>query len=121
MTHMQGMSLNAIGTHGPAAKMTRAGNVLVLLAVMLPALLGIVGLVIDGGLMMANYRALQHATDAAATASAMDLRLGKSTTTAIATANEFIHVSNQLPNVNVVVHIPPASGPFAGRAGYVEV
>jgi Flp pilus assembly protein TadG len=115
------MSINAIRRHGPGATATRAGNVLVLLAVMLPALLGIVGLVIDGGLMMANYRALQHATDAAATASAMDLRLGKSTVTATATANEFIHVSNQLPNASVVVHIPPTSGPFAGRAGYVEV
>src|SRR3954466_14594053 len=104
MTHMQGMSLNAIGTHGPAAKMTRAGNVLVLLAVVLPALLGIVGLIIDGGLMMANYRALQHATDAAATASAMDLRLGKSTATATATANEFIREANQIPDASVVVH-----------------
>jgi Flp pilus assembly protein TadG len=101
--------------------MTRAGNVLVLLAVMLPALLGIVGLVLDGGLMMADYRALQHATDAASTASAMDLRLGKSTATATATANDFIHVANQLPSANVVVHIPPVSGPFAGRSGYVEV
>lgn len=118
---MPGMSLKATRKHGSRVKATRAANVLVLLAVLLPALLGIVGLVIDGGLMMDEYRALQHATDAAATASAMDLRLGKSTATATATANEFIHVANQLPEASVVVRIPPASGPFAGQAGYVEV
>src|SRR3982751_561097 len=110
---MPGILLNATRRHRPRTKAVRAGNILVLLAVMLPALLGIVGLIIDGGLMMANYRALQHATDAAATASAMDLRLGKSTATATATANEFIREANQIPDASVVVHIPPTSGVFA--------
>jgi Flp pilus assembly protein TadG len=99
----------------------RRGNVLVLLAILLPTLIGIVGLVIDGGLMMDEHRNLQHATDAAATAAAMDLRLGKSSAVATATATSFIRNANQLPDANVTVHIPPVSGKFAGQTGYVEV
>src|SRR5690349_4667482 len=118
---MPASSLNATRSYRTSAKATRAGNVLVLLVVLLPALLGIVGLVIDGGLMMDKSRRLPHATDAAATASAMDLRLGKSAAAPTATATEFSHTANRLPDPSVVVHIPPASGPFTGRSGYVEV
>ena len=64
---------------------------------------------------------MQHATDAAATAAAMDLRLGKDAATATATANEMIQQANQLTSAVVTVHIPPSTGPFAGEAGYVEV
>jgi Flp pilus assembly protein TadG len=118
---MPSISVTKIRRRKSRACATRAGNVLVLLAILLPSLLGIVGLAIDGGLMMAEYRALQHATDAAATAAAMDLRLGKSNATATAIANELIHDANQLPSANVAVRIPPTSGTFAGQAGYVEV
>ena len=43
-----------------------------LFAILLPALLGMVGLVIDGGLLMASYRQVQNAADSAALAAAMD-------------------------------------------------
>ena len=92
-----------------------------MLAIMLPTLFGIVGLVIDSGLMMNEHRNLQHAADAASTAAAMNLRLGKSTSTATATANEVIHSGNQLPDATVTVNIPPQSGAYAGKTGYVEV
>src|SRR5262249_13811494 len=99
----------------------RAGKILVLLAVLLPTLMGIIGLVVDGGLMMADYRTLQHAADAAATAAAMNLKLGKDAGTATATAIEVIQISNSMPSVSVTVNIPPSNGLFAGLANHVEV
>lgn len=98
----------------------RAGHVLLLLAILLPALLGIVGLVLDAGLMMSGQRALQNASDAAATRAAMDLSLDKSPAAATASATSCIH-DNGFPDASVTVHIPPATGPFAGRAGHVEI
>ena len=44
----------------------RPGKVLVLFTMLLPVLLGLVGLVVDGGLMMAAQRRVQNAADAAA-------------------------------------------------------
>jgi Flp pilus assembly protein TadG len=99
----------------------RSGKVLVLLAILLPSLFGIVGLVIDGGLMMNEHRNLQHAADAASTAAAMNLELGKSSATAVSTANNVIQVGNELSDATVTVNIPPSSGPYAGQAGHVEV
>ena len=60
-----------------------------MLAILLPSLFGIAGLVFDGGLMMDDRRNLQHAVDAAATAAATELRLGKSAAVATATATAF--------------------------------
>jgi hypothetical protein len=99
----------------------REGKVLILLAILMPTLFGIVGLVLDGGLMMDEDRQLQHAADAAATAATADLRLGKDAATASATAVEIIQEGNLLPDATVEVHIPPISGPYAGVAGHVEV
>ena len=99
----------------------RSGKVLVLLAILLPSLIGIVGMVIDGGLMMNEHRNLQHAADAASTAAAMNLAQGKTTGVAIATANDVVHSGNLLPDATVTVHIPPSSGPHAGQSGHVEV
>jgi Flp pilus assembly protein TadG len=95
--------------------------VLVTFAILIPSLCGIVGIVIDGGLMMTEHRRLQHATDAAATASATDLRLGKSAAVARTTAENYLKTENGLGDASVVVTIPPSSGPYAGRAGYVQV
>jgi hypothetical protein len=105
----------------PALRRPRHGKVLVMLAILLPTLCGIAGLVFDGGLMMDQRRNLQHAVDAAATAAATDLRLGKSAAVATATAAQFVKVENELPDAEVTVHVPPTQGPFAGRSGYVEV
>src|SRR5690606_25797631 len=93
----------------------------VLLGLLLRTLLGVVGLVIDGGLMMTEYRSLQHAADAAATAAAMRLNLGKSPNVAVATAVEVVHDGHGLPHASVTVNIPPSSGPYAGQANHVEV
>ena len=100
---------------------TRHGNVLVLLAVLLPVLIGVVGLVIDGGMMMDQYRDLQHATDAAATTAATELRLENGAAAAEAAAIDAVQVAHEKADADVTVHIPPATGPFAGNSDYVEV
>lgn len=100
---------------------TRSGKVLVLLAILLPTLLGIVGLVVDGGLMMGEFRVLQHAADAASTAAAMTLSLGKGHSAAIAAANEVVNVGNSLPDALVTIHIPPITGLNIGEPNHVEV
>ena len=109
------------GSRRLPARALRQGNVLVLLAIMMPVLIGLLGLVLDGGLMMDECRALQHAADAAATEAAFDLRLGMPASQAEITAANSIHEANQLPTADVTVHIPPISGAYAGTAGYVEV
>ena len=60
----------------------RSGAVLLWCALILPVLLAMVGLVIDCGLMMANFREAQNAADAAALVGANDLLQGTTTTTA---------------------------------------
>lgn len=99
----------------------RAGTVLVITAVILIALVGMLGLVIDAGQLMTAHRKTQNAADAAATAAAMDMIAGGSNGTATTTAVTFVHDYNGLPGATVVVHIPPTSGPHAGNAQYVEV
>jgi hypothetical protein len=93
----------------------------VLIAVAMPAILAIVGLVFDTGLLMANRQNLQHAVDAAATAAAMDLLLGDSNSTATATATNYVQNLNGFAGAQVTMNIPPQSGAYTGRVGFVEV
>jgi Flp pilus assembly protein TadG len=99
----------------------RSGQVLVLLLVSLASILGVVGLVLDSGLLMSGAQDLHHATDAAAMAAAMDLRLGKTSAQATATATLYIQSVNGFTNTSVTVNIPPLQGAYAGQANYVEV
>jgi hypothetical protein len=99
----------------------RAAKILVLLAVSVPALVGVVGLVFDGGMMASEQRRLQHAVDAAAVAAAMTLRTGGSTTASTAAAVDAVTVHNELPAAVVNVHIPAESGTQAGAPGSVQV
>src|SRR5262249_351886 len=64
---------------------------------------------------------LHHAADAAALAAAMDLRLGKSSSAATATATSYLHDLNGIANAQITVNIPPSEGSFAGRNGFAEV
>ena len=104
---------------GRAGRHARKGKVLVLLAVSVPAIFAIAGLVFDAGMLMTNRQNLQQAADAAATAAAMDLLLGKST--ASTTATNYFQSLNGFANAQVTTNIPPQSGPYAGQAGFVEV
>ena len=98
----------------------RRGKILVMFAVILPGLVGMVGLVVDSSLLMAKHRNLQHVADLAATAAATDLLRGETNATAAATANW--HISrNDISDADVTVNIPPVGGTYAGNSQYVEV
>jgi len=99
----------------------RSAAILVWFALILPLLLGMIGLVIDAGLLMSGHRHLQNSVDAAALAAAHDLMGGLSTSEATVTANDFISSHYELSDAKVEVFSPPANGPYAGRDGYVEV
>ena len=109
----------------------RSGTVLVMFTVCLIAIMGLLALVIDGGLLQAERIRVQAVADAAALAGARQLYQNYSTSNgkdasgsaakdalAIAADNGY---ANDGTNSNVVVNIPPASGQYAGLAGYVEV
>jgi Flp pilus assembly protein TadG len=114
----------------------RRGAVAVLVALLLVVLLGITALVLDGGYARENVRRVQGACDAAALAAANQLFIhypqivtshywnydpgGAAVTAGLANA-----ATNGFPNDGnhsiVYVHVPPWTGPFAGRPGYASV
>jgi Flp pilus assembly protein TadG len=120
-----------------AAGRTRPGTTTVLFVLLVPVLLGMTGLVIDGGLVLAAQRQAQNAADAAALAAAFDKYRGASDATALATANTFL-ASNGLSGAltlnagaNNALNIPPQDPGNTGSqytpaantqaANYVEV
>lgn len=94
---------------------------LVLLALTLPALFALLGLVIDGSLLLSEQRALQSLADAAATRAAWRLSQGQTAAVARTAAQELVQQLNGCTDATVTVNIPPTSGPFAGSSNYAEV
>src|ERR1022692_167606 len=101
----------------------RPGTVLVMFTVCLIAIMGLVALVIDGGLLRAEQIRIQAVADSAALAGASQLYQNYSTSNgkdtngsaakdalAIAADNGY---ANDGINFTVVVNIPPASGQYA--------
>jgi len=99
----------------------RSAGVLVILAIALPMLIGIAGLVLDTSILFAAHRNLQSAADAAATAAAMTIYQGGSVAQAQATATTAVQGDNSLPDATVALSVPPASGPYAGNSSYAQV
>jgi hypothetical protein len=101
-----------------------SGNVLAIVALCLPVLFGFMGLAVDVGLLFRAKRNLQIAADAAAVAGALDYLYNASATsattaaTASAAANGIVAATG---GPTITVNAPPASGPNAGVAGFVEV
>src|SRR5665811_191390 len=92
----------------------RSGKAMFLFVLVLPVLLGMLGLVLDGGLMMVASRQARNAAYAAARAAALDKLRGATDATALATANSFL-TTNGLSGVtltlnggaNNALNIPP--------------
>ena len=99
----------------------RTGQVLILFVIILTVLLGLVGLVLDSGLLMASHRRTQNVADAAALAAAVELMHGKSPADARVAATTFVRDHNRLTDATVTVNIPPTTGPNAGSARHAEV
>jgi hypothetical protein len=110
----------------------RRGGVTPLVALVMVFLLPIIlALAVDGGLLLTERRHAQATADAAAMAAACVLydnypvdqgqgSIGDPVAAAlgVASANGY---TNDGTTSAVTVNIPPASGPYAGLAGYVEV
>ena len=106
----------------------RSGTVLVWWRLLLPVLLGMVGLVIDGGLLMATYRHAQNAADAAALLGAnqqLQVLQGSLATTNTATVAAIVTsgtAGNNLTNAKVAVTFGYApSYATSGGTNYVQV
>jgi hypothetical protein len=98
----------------------RWGKTLVMFALVLPVLLGIVGLVIDCGLLMAAQREVQNAADAAAMAAAM-ADLGRQGVPKVV-ATTMVIADNGLARATLLAfHHPPATGAHTGDDRYYEI
>src|SRR5580698_10995040 len=81
----------------------RSAGVLVILAIALPMLIGIAGLVLDTSILFAAHRNLQSAADAAATAAAMTIYQGGSVAQAQAIATTSVQGDNSLSDATVAL------------------
>lgn len=118
------------GTRSLAPRLRR-GQVAVMVAVSLTAILAVLAIALDGGTLLAERRSAQAAADAAALAAACDLfdnywtnsgtdPDGTAALSAVNTAKANGY-ANDGTNSVVTVNIPPKSGDYVGMAGYAEV
>jgi len=102
-----------------------------MIVVSLVAILGVLALSLEGGLLLSERRTAQATADAAAMAAAADFYYnyyankgvdsgGTAYNSAMYTASQNGY-TNDLTNTKVVVNIPPKSGPYTGMAAYTEV
>jgi Flp pilus assembly protein TadG len=89
-------------------------------ALLLPLLLGMVGLAIDGGLLLSTYRQTQNAADTAALAAASDILNGSTAANAKTTGTTYVQTYNSMSSATVTINIGPATGPYAGNNHYAE-
>jgi hypothetical protein len=102
----------------------RRSTILPQVILVLTALLGMTGLVVDGGLMMTARRAAQNAADSAAMAAAFELKRGNTVANAQTAATTFVQTYNSLSAATVTTNIPPSTGPHStgpNAAHYAEV
>lgn len=99
----------------------RHGKIIPLFAVLLPVLCGMVGLVLDTGLLLAAHRQAQNAADSGAMAAAFRLwRDGPSATDAASSdATTFVKTHNGLANATVATNTSYTG--YANRPNCVEV
>ncbi len=94
----------------------RRGSAAALVAISLPVLMGVAALALDAGLLFVQRRQAQTMAEAVSTAAAYQLYLNNTSgATAAATA-----LASQY-GVSPTVSIPPTSGQFANKTGYVQV
>ncbi|MBO0698900.1 MAG: hypothetical protein J2P46_10935, partial [Zavarzinella sp.] len=113
----------------------RPAAVVPIVAICLPVLMAVVAIALDTGMIYDRQRHTQAAADAAALAGAGDLfrtyfdsdsqNNGQDPSGFAANHALAVAAANGYPNdgktADVVVNIPPKTGPFAGKRGYIEV
>lgn len=115
----------------PRSGARRRGVSLVLVVVSLVALLGVVAISLEGGLLLMERRNAQATADAAAQAAAAELYYlhyvnfgadsGGTAKQAALTTAALNGYTNDGTNTKVTVNIPPLSGGYVGKPSYVEV
>ncbi len=96
------------------------GQAVILVALSLTGILGFVALATDVGTLLHAKRNLQIAADSAAIAGAVEIDIGGSVPAAAAAAATQNGVTSGSNGATVTINYPPAYGPNAGKAGYVE-
>jgi hypothetical protein len=98
------------------------GQALIVVVLAIIALVGVTGLVIDGGNVFLDRRNAQNAADSAALNAALTRSRGGQNvaSAALSSAAENGYDNNGSSNV-VEVHYPPTSGPYKNNAEYVQV
>src|SRR5262245_10139464 len=117
--------------YSPRGRQSRKGIVAVVVALTLTAVVGIVAISVDGGMLYLQLRQSRMTADAAAMAAACELfrkyptengldphDTAKNAALNVASSNGF---ANDETTSKVTVHIPPTSGIYQGQAGYAEV
>ena len=102
-------------------KHTARGQALIVIALALVGLIGIAGLVIDGGNAFQNRQQAQNAADAAALASAYARIQGGSVVDAAMAAAAANGFNNDGVQNIISLYTPPKDGPHAGDIEYMQV
>ena len=107
---------------------TRSGVVIVLFALILPCMIGLMALIVDGGMVMSSHRKLQNATDTIALSVANRFNRGVTQSDCLLFA-ETLRNTNYPASQSLLwnrgsvdsINNPPLSGPYAGNTKYIEV
>src|SRR5262245_37992698 len=101
-----------------------SGSYLIIAALLLPALIGVIGLGPGGGLWYMRHNKMQHTADSAAISAATEYYLNRKPETlalqaqSVSATYGFVHNAD---GVKVTVNQPPTSGPYATHQRAVEV
>ena len=116
-----------LGGHAMNKLRDENGQALIITVLCMTCLLGFTALATDVGVMLREKRLAQTAADAAAIAGALEINYSSSTISnaglAAAGQNGFTAASSGVTTAKgttVTINYPPASGPHAGVANYVE-
>ncbi len=98
------------------------GSLLIILAIIIPVVLGALGLVVDNAHLYKAKRDIQSAADAAVIAAAHELRK-QNVQGFVQAAIEDAQLNGATEDKGAKIHVnhPPKSGRWAGNADYVEV
>jgi len=98
------------------------GGVMAYVGIMLPVMLGVSGLALDGSLWYAQKRSVQAIADTAAYSVMLEVERVGDTNLAKDAAKEdaVIYGLDESAGDSITINIPPSSGAYAGVAGYYE-
>jgi hypothetical protein len=99
----------------------KRGQALIIIALALVGIVGMVGLVVDGGNVFFDRRGAQNAADSAALSSALSRINGEDWITAAVSAASVNGYNNDGVTNIVNVYNPPKDGPHAGNGEYLQV